>query len=92
MVAVKFDGLPALVDIQARNVQARFYCEGCINHDPAVFNPQWTTAQLILYEGLHPRFSVLFDDVNERFRHIMDFTPVPLPCAPSLSWLSDASA
>ena len=90
--AVKFDGLPALVDVAERQVQARFLCYGCINHDPAVFEPQWTSAQLLLYEGPQPRFSVLFDDYDERFRHIMDFTPVPLPCAPALSWLSDVSA
>jgi len=44
-------------------------------------------AQLITYEGPKPMFSVLFDDLQERFRHIMDFEPVPLPCSPSLSWL-----
>ena len=86
--AVKFNGLPILVDMRERRVQARFRCQGRINHDPANYKPESVRAQLILYEGPTPVFSVLFDDAEERFRHIMDFGPVPLPCSPSLSWLS----
>ena len=87
LLAVKFNGLPILVDMRERHVQARFLCQGRINHDPANYKPEWVRAQLILYEGPMPVFSVLFDDIEERFRHIMDFGPVPLPCSPSLSWL-----
>ena len=85
--AVKFSGLPTLVDIRELEVQARFRCEGRIYHDPANYKPEWVPAQLITYDGPKPMFSVLFDDLQERFRHIMDFEPVPLPCSPSLSWL-----
>ncbi|KAA6424538.1 MAG: hypothetical protein FRX49_05748 [Trebouxia sp. A1-2] len=84
---VKFNGLPTLVDMREREVQARFCCQGRINHDPADYKPEWVPAQLITYEGPKPMFSVLFDDLQERFRHIMDFEPVPLPYSPSLSWL-----
>ncbi len=87
LFAVKFSGLPTLVDMREREVQARFRCQGRINHDPANYKPEWVPAQLITYEGPKPMFSVLFDDLQERFRHIMDFEPVPLPCSPSLSWL-----
>lgn len=84
---VKFSGLPTLVDMREREVQARFCCQGRINHDPANYKPEWVPAQLITYEGPKAMFSVLFDDLQERFRHIMDFEPVPLPYSPSLSWL-----
>ena len=85
--AVKFTGLPALVHMRDRQVQARFCCQGRINKDPENFQPEWTPAQLILYEGPKALFSVLFDDIGDRYRHIMDFEPVPLPCSPTLSWL-----
>lgn len=88
--AVKFHGLPMLVDMRERQVLARFQCHGCISKTPGDFQPEWVTAQLLMYEGSQPIFSVLFDDVEERFRHIMDFEPVPLPCKPALSWLEDS--
>jgi len=89
--AVKFNGLPILADMRERQVQARFLCQGRINHDPANYKPLWVPAQLVLYDDAKPVFSVLFYDIEERFRHIMDFEPVPLPCSPSLSWLHDAN-
>lgn len=76
-----------LVDMRERQVLGRFLCHGCINHTPGDFQPEWVSAQLLLYEGPKPMFSVLFDDYDERYRHIMDFEPVPLSCKPSLSWL-----
>ncbi|KAL0022988.1 hypothetical protein WJX79_003595 [Trebouxia sp. C0005] len=48
---VKFNGLPTLVDMREREVQARFCCQGRINHDPADYKPEWVPAQLITYEG-----------------------------------------
>ena len=87
--AVSFNGLPTLVDMRERKVQARFLCQGRINHDPENYKPLWVPAQLVIYEGPKPMFSVLFDDIHHRYRHIMDLEPVPLPCRPSLSWLHD---
>lgn len=86
---VSFNGLPTLVDMRERKVQARFLCQGRINHDPENYKPLWVPAQLVIYEGPKPMFSVLFDDIHHRYRHIMDLEPVPLPCRPSLSWLHD---
>ena len=80
LLAVNFNGLPTLVDMRSRPVLARFRCQGRINHDPFNYRPLWVPAQLILYERPEPMFSVLFDDRGERIKHIMDFTPVPLPC------------
>lgn len=86
MHAVSF---PGQVDMRERQVLARFQCHGCINHTPGDFRPEWVPAQLLLYEGPKPVFSVLFDDLGQWGRHIMDFGPVPLPCKPTLSWLQD---
>lgn len=92
MYAVRFRGLPTLVDMRERQVLARFLCYGCINHTPGDFKPEWVSAQLVLYEDPEPMFSVLYDDRDERYRHIMDFEPVGLPCQPSLSWLQDVQS
>lgn len=87
-----FRGLPTLVDMRERQVLARFLCHGCINHTPGDFKPEWVSAQLLLYDNPKPMFSVLYDDLDERYRHIMDFEPVGLPCQPSLSWLQDVQS
>lgn len=87
--AVTMRGLPALVNMSDRQVIARFLCHGCINRTPGNFQPEWVPAQLLLYKGPEAMFSVLFDDMDERYRHMMDFKPVPLPGKPSLSWLQE---
>ena len=84
--AVMFRGLPTLVDMRDRQVLARFLCHGCISHIPGDFRPEWVSAQLLLYEDPKPMFSVLYNDPDDRYRHMMDFQPVPLPCKPFLTW------
>lgn len=85
-------GLPTFVNMSERQILARFLCHGCINRTPGNFQPEWVPAQLLLYQGPKPMFSVLFDDMDERYRHMMDFQPVPLLCKPSLPWLQDVQS
>ncbi|KAL3159370.1 F-box only protein 31 [Trebouxia sp. C0009 RCD-2024] len=86
---VTMRGLPALVNMSDRQVVARFLCHGCINRTPGNFQPEWVPAQLLLYKGPQAMFSVLFDDMDERYRHMMDFKLVPLPGKSALSWLQE---
>lgn len=61
---------------------------GQINRRPSVWNPEWVSCSLILYQNplvSGARFTILWDNETEYYRHAMDFIPLPQGSAPSFS-------
>ncbi len=77
-------GVPQVVNLAARRVAARFPALGQVNADPRVWRPELVPAQLLLYDGDAPRFSLLWDDAERPWRHLMDFRPVHVARRPPL--------
>ncbi|KAK9820856.1 hypothetical protein WJX81_004769 [Elliptochloris bilobata] len=69
------NGAPQVVNLAARNVAARVRGVGCINVTPKIWAPQYPPAQLVLYEGDAPCFSLLWEDAQQSWRHMMDLVP-----------------
>ena len=73
-----------MLNLAARNVAARFPAVGQTNQDPRAWRPQYPPAQLVLYEGVAPRFSLLWEDAQRSWRHLMDLFSVNLARRPDL--------
>lgn len=87
--ALTMDGAPQMVNLAARNVAARFRAVGHTNEDPRNWRPQYPRAQLVLYEGAAPRFSLLWEDAQQSWRHMMDLFSVNLARRPDLDGCSE---
>ena len=77
--AVSFSGAhlaPRFVDLSERSVLMHMPCLGHVNRDPGDWNPEGMPAQLILYDDDQPMFSILFEDSDQYWQHMMDFRPV----------------
>lgn len=77
-------GVPQVVNLAARRIAARFPALGQVNADPRVWRPELVPAQLLLYDGDSPHFSLLWDDAERPWRHLMDFRPVHVARRPPL--------
>uniref|UniRef100_A0A061QLQ6 Uncharacterized protein n=1 Tax=Tetraselmis sp. GSL018 TaxID=582737 RepID=A0A061QLQ6_9CHLO len=72
---------PAVVNLQDREVAGLFLGKGQINRDPDVWAPEWVDVRLITYSGQRKGFSILWHDMGEFWRHIIDFAPLESPDA-----------
>mmetsp|Transcript_41682 Transcript_41682/g.74885 ORF Transcript_41682/g.74885 Transcript_41682/m.74885 type:complete len:442 (-) Transcript_41682:92-1417(-) len=71
-------GGPIIVDLSQRSIAGIYRAKGQINRVPGVWEPEWVGAQLLVY---HNRwFSVLWQDIGEQWRHIIDYSPLNIPC------------
>lgn len=74
---VKFTGEGAtVVRVEERDVVATYAeCLGQINQIPRMWDPEWVGATMVVYgeEEKVYSFSVIFQDLGERVRHIIDF-------------------
>jgi hypothetical protein len=81
-----------IVDIADRVpfVEAAYRGHGQINRRPGRWSPEWNNVTLIVYRtALHTSggatFSILWDDEDEPFMHIMDFVPMEKNSQPPIS-------
>eukprot|EP01036_Dinobryon_divergens_P029447 gene29447-38542_t len=73
---------------RADNIASWFRGYGQINRKPPTWNPEWVGCSLILYQSpllSGARFTILWDNETEYYRHAMDFRPLPQGSAPQIS-------
>lgn len=66
-----------MVDLEQRPVARVYPAKGQINKIPGVWEPEWVDAFLLVYDN--GWFSMLWQDSDRAWRHIMDFTPLAIP-------------
>lgn len=89
----------AVIDLQDRRVVGRFTrAVGQINRDPRKWAPEWDQCIVVLYErpkmtlyesdSVHTEvgLGVLFTDRGAGFRHMIEFSPLPLDDDVQPSW------
>lgn len=87
-----------MIDRQ-NNIQAAYRGKGQINREPATWDPEWVDLTLIVYNNScsarGASFSIVWDDVGETYRHLMDFSTFQgqkfPPIEPPLTWSSAAN-
>lgn len=69
---------------------------GQINRKPREWNPEWRNVNFIVYDHGNPlilpsgavTFSVIFDDNNDSYRHVIDYMAVDFPISTDqCNWL-----
>jgi hypothetical protein len=80
---------PDFISLQQRsdNIASWFRGYGQINRKPPVWNPEWVGCSLILYQNpllSGARFTILWDNETEYYRHAMDFRELPQGSAPPI--------
>ena len=74
-----------------------YLCPGQINRKPFEWNPEWRNVNFVVYDPTNPLvlpsgsviFSVIFDDNQTTYRHVIDYMAVELPIPLShCSWLT----
>mmetsp|Transcript_12278 Transcript_12278/g.16849 ORF Transcript_12278/g.16849 Transcript_12278/m.16849 type:complete len:403 (+) Transcript_12278:132-1340(+) len=77
------------LDERCSNIVSWFRGFGQINRRPPYWNPEWVGCSLILYRNAlknnGARFTILWDNETEYYRHAMDFMPLPQGSAPNFS-------
>ena len=76
------------------NIHAAYRGKGQINRDPDLWDPEWVDLTLIVYVNpVGARgacFSIVWDDIGETYRHLMDFKSFQgqnyPPIEPPLNW------
>lgn len=84
-----------MIDRQ-NNIQAAYRGKGQINREPDIWDPEWVDMTLVVYHNSSSArgasFSIVWDDVGETYRHLMDFSSFQgqnfPPIEPPLSWSS----
>ena len=78
------------------NIRAAYRGKGQINRIPDSWDPEWVDLTLVIYHNSSvangSSFSIVWDDVGEAYRHLMDFIPFSghnfPPVEPPLDWSS----
>ena len=76
------------------NIFAAYRGKGQINREPETWDPEWVDLTLIIYTDSSgsrgASFSIVWDDVGETYRHLMDFFPFKgenyPPIDPPMTW------
>lgn len=85
-----------LMTTRQNNIRAAYRGKGQINRIPDVWDPEWVDLTLVIYRDPSvangSSFSIVWDDIGEAYRHLMDFIPFlghnfP-PIEPPLNWSS----
>jgi hypothetical protein len=85
-----------LMSERQTNIRAAYRGKGQINRLPDVWDPEWVDLTLVIYNdpttSNGATFSIVWDDIGEPYRHLMDFLPFcgrQYPSIdPPLSWSS----
>jgi hypothetical protein len=84
-----------LMSERQSNIRAAYRGKGQINRLPNVWDPEWVDLTLVIYNDSSSNgatFSIVWDDIGEPYRHLMDFLPFSGRKYPSieppLSWSS----
>jgi len=75
-----FSGVPTATQLSDRIPYIVFWARGYgqINRIPSVWNPEWVGCSFILFSDQTGRFSILWDDDSQYFRHSLEFEAYPL--------------
>jgi Cyclin D1 binding domain len=85
-----------LMSERQNNIRAAYRGKGQINRVPDLWDPEWVDLTLVIYTDSSvangSSFSIVWDDIGETYRHLMDFVPFlgqnyP-PIEPPLNWSS----